>query len=684
MTTAHASPAPGCAWAALNRGLLVGLGPATLLWLPTSWPAHVAAQAAVLGRGVAAVMIVVAGVAVVGPHRWPRILGSLGVLLAAGGFFAEYGASPGRGFVIMLAVTAVLFRLWPVEDLRARDGRQGQSRDLDVLTAALVGLGAVAGGWFAPTLQWVGVVPLVGVQLAPIALAARAGVFSSLPGLRRWLVPTVVVISLLSPVVAVVFGDVSGAGALLLAGAAGPALIAAEAIVRRRSRQIHTPSSEQSLLDVMLLHPPRVMVASFFSLCGLATMLLALPASSTDGASMGLLDAAFTAVSATCVTGLAVKDTAVDITFFGQLVILAFIQIGGLGIMVFSAAAVVVLGRRLSVQHEAAAVDLVGATGRAGLGQAIKTIILVSLGTEAVGALLLLPAFIRDGDAPVMAAWRAVFTSISAFCNAGFALQSTSLMPYQQSPWILAVVGAIITLGGLGPPVVLGAFARRRTGLQARLVLWTSLLLVVAPFILILLFEWNASLGTLPPAHRISNALFQSVTLRTAGFNSIDFAAITPATWTVMLAVMFIGGSPGSTAGGVKTTTVAVIALAVGAILRGRERIEVGTRAVPPATVLRATAVMTAGMLSCCAAAIALQLTQQIPLDQLTFEVVSALGTVGLSMGATSQLDEVGKVIIILAMFAGRIGPLTFFMFLASRSTASSRIRRSEEQIAVG
>lgn len=684
MTAALPPDSPMCGWSALNRGLLVGLGPSTLLWLPESWPVSPLLQAALVGRLCGAVLIVLAGLGLSGRQRRPQIAGSVGVVLAALGFFAEYGASPGRGFLIMLTATVVLFRLWPVEQLRARDGRETLAYDLDVLAAALVALLAVAGGWFSPSLHWRGIVPLVAIQLAPTALALRAGLFSSLPGFRRWLVPLLVGASIVAPLLAALPVVASGAGALLLVGAPGPLVIGAEAVARRRSRQALTPSTEPSLLDLVLLYPPRVTVASFFALCGLATLLLALPASSTSGGSMGVLDAAFTAVSATCVTGLAVKDTVRDITFFGQVVILAFIQIGGLGIMVFSAAAVVVLGRRLSVQHEAAAVDLVGATGRAGLGQAIQTILLVSLGAEAVGALLLLPAFLSDGDTPVVAIWRAVFTSISAFCNAGFALQSTSLIPYQQNPWVLAVVGVMITLGGLGPPVVLAGLGRRRGGLQARIVLWTSLVLVLVPFVLILLFEWNASLGGMSPVHKVTNALFQSVTLRTAGFNSIDFAVITPATWTVMLAVMFIGGSPGSTAGGVKTTTVAVIALGVAAILRGQERIEVGTRAIPPATILRAAAVMTAGMLSCVGAAIALQLTQQIPLDQLTFEVVSALGTVGVSMGATARLDEVGKIIIILAMFAGRIGPLTFFMFLASRATAASRMRRTEEQVAVG
>ena len=428
--------------------------------------------------------------------------------------------------------------------------------------------------------------------------------------------------------------------------------------------------------------PPRLnevtqlLVLSFGAIATLGTLLLVLPISSTSTGSLHLVDAAFTAVSATCVTGLIVLDTPVDLTTFGQFVVLALIQVGGLGIMTFAAAASVYLGRRLAVREEVLAAEMIGgASARRDLKKALGTVLGVTAVSELVGASALFVLFASEGEPAGSALWRACFTAVSAFCNAGFALQSDSLVPYQRAPAVLFVVGTLILVGGLGPLVVvaLPGLRRGRGSLHTRLVVVTTALLVVVPWVAILALEWSHALAGLGFGHKLVNALFQSVTLRTAGFNSIDFSSLRGATWTLMILCMFVGGSPGSTAGGVKTTTFAVLLLALTATIRGRSEAEAFGRRIPHRTVYEAAAISTVGVLTGAAVLVALQVTQRLPLDAAVFEVVSALGTVGLSMGATGQLDDVGKVVIMAAMFAGRVGPLTLFIFLLGRRHPTRR-----------
>ncbi len=428
--------------------------------------------------------------------------------------------------------------------------------------------------------------------------------------------------------------------------------------------------------DLLLASPARLFVASFASLALFGAVLLLLPIASTAPGSVRLIDALFTAVSATCVTGLIVLDTPHDFTLYGQAVIAVLFQLGGLGIMTFAAAAAVYLGRRLGVREESMAADLMGGAGaRRDLESALRAVLKVTFWTESLGVLALTPQFMAHGDSLGVALWRAVFTSISAFCNAGFALQSNSLMDYQGSPGVLLTVSALIVVGGLGPLVVvaLPALRRGRSTLHVRLVVTSTLGLLVAPMFLFLFLEWNSTLANMALGDKVVNAWFQSVTLRTAGFNSIDFADIQPATWTLAILCMFVGGSPGSTAGGVKTTTMAVLILAVIAAIRGRLEASAFGRRIPHRTVYEATAITTAGVLSAAAALMAVQVTQDIALDHALFEVVSALGTVGLSMGATGSLDDVGKVLVIASMFAGRVGPLTLFIVLIGQSRGGHR-----------
>jgi trk system potassium uptake protein TrkH len=388
------------------------------------------------------------------------------------------------------------------------------------------------------------------------------------------------------------------------------------------------------------------------------------------------------------VTGLIVLDTPVDFSLIGQAVILVLIQLGGLGIMTFSTAAMHLLGRRMSLRHEGAVAGLISPQDRSQLFNATRRLIIFTFTTEALGAICLLVAFIWHGDSLPQGLWRAVFTSISAFCNAGFALQSDNLIPYQSNPWVLHVVATLIIVGGLSPAVVLVTpQVLRRTGrpvgAQVKLTLSTTLLLLVIGCIFILSVEWTNTLAGLSFWQRFHNAWFQSVTLRTAGFNSIDIAAVHPATLSLMIVWMFVGGSPGGTAGGIKTTTLAILVLAVVAAVRGRWAVTSFGRRLSHKTVYKAAAITTVGAVTVWLSLMAMQLTQVIPVDMALFEVVSALGTVGLSIGGTALLDEVGKVLIMLCMFSGRVGPLTLFMFLSHR-IEQSVWERPEEEIEVG
>ncbi|MCB9869251.1 MAG: potassium transporter TrkH [Planctomycetes bacterium] len=434
-------------------------------------------------------------------------------------------------------------------------------------------------------------------------------------------------------------------------------------------------------------HPERLLITTFATLAGLGTLVLALPQSAASGSSVRGLDAAFTSVSAVCVTGLIVCDTPTDFSRVGQVAILVLIQLGGLGMMTFSTAALRVLGGRMSFRQESAVAHLIGAKDRSRVIASAQDVLRVTFVAESVGAVVLAALFVSAGDPLGTAIWRGCFTSISAYCNAGFALQSDSLVAYQSAPMVLHVVAALIVLGGMSPAVILALAARsgRRGPLSAhaKICVASAAALLVLGFCLYLLWEWEYSLAGLSVAQKLHNAWFQSATLRTAGFNSVDLSNVNPTTYILMLGWMFVGASPGGTAGGVKTTTVAVMALSVAHTIRGGTAMNAFGRRIEERTVQRASVIVTVALGFAVLAVIALALTQRIPLSLVVFEVVSALGTVGLTQGATELLDEVGKVIIMVCMFVGRIGGLTMMMFMSQRSIAE-RIVLPIEEVDVG
>lgn len=451
------------------------------------------------------------------------------------------------------------------------------------------------------------------------------------------------------------------------AGLAAPTAIAASLVqLALLPRPGSAGDYREHWWEPLLNHPARVLISTFLGLCLLGTLLLQLPWASTGGA-IPLVDAAFTSVSAVCVTGLTVLDTPRDFTLLGQAFLLLLIQCGGFGIMTISTVGLHALGKRLSLRQERLLTSLTD-TSHSDLVASLVTIVRLTLLVELAGAALLTGCFLAAGDGLSRALWQGLFTAVSAFCNAGFALHSTNLVPYQTSPLVLHTVATLIILGGLAPAtcLILPDWLRGRAiPLAPRLALATTAALLVTGTVAFLVFEWDNTLAGLSLVDKLHNAWFQSVTLRTAGFNSVDLATVLGPTCLLMHLWMFIGGSPGGTAGGVKTTTIAVLALTFWTNITGHAEVIVQNRRIPQATINRAVTVVGAGVLIWAAAALALQITQPLPVRALLFETTSALGTVGLSLGITPSLDGIGKIIIMLTMFIGRVGPLTLFTLLS-------------------
>jgi len=444
----------------------------------------------------------------------------------------------------------------------------------------------------------------------------------------------------------------------------------------------------RELADFFLRRPAALAVLSFASVIALGTLLLSFPLAAAGGQRLAVLDALFTATSATCVTGLTVLDTASAFSPFGHAVILGLIQVGGLGIMVLSTFATLLVGGRLGLKGGQALSESLGATGVVRADRLVMLVVLSTLAIEALGAAALTASFLWHGFSAGEAIWRGAFHAVSAFCNAGFSLQGDSLVGFQRDPVVLLVVGALITLGGLGFLVFAGAWIRLSRGrvgslwMAIQVVAWSSLALALAGGLLIAWREWDASLSGLPWGHRLVNALFMSISTRTAGFNSVDCGAFAAGTPLVMMLLMFVGASPGGTGGGIKTTTLVILLGCVRAITQGESQVVLFGRQIPRSAVYRAVVTLLIALVIWFLALLALQMTQRLPLEALAFEAVSALGTVGLSLNTTPLLDPTGKLLIAIVMFVGRLGPLTFALLWSH--TREARIGYPEAPIPVG
>ena len=436
----------------------------------------------------------------------------------------------------------------------------------------------------------------------------------------------------------------------------------------------------------------RLIALGFAGIIVLGMLLLALPAASQSGRSIGLFDALFTSTSAVCVTGLVVRDTGTTFTLFGQVVLLCLIQIGGLGFMTFATMLFRAIGRRVSLRERMLMRESMNEDSLSGLDALIRWVMLSAFTVELVGAALLSVRMIpRFGLAKGL--FYSVFHAVSAFCNAGFDLfgNYSSLTGYVADPLMNFTVMMLIVVGGIGFGVLqdLRAYRRsRRLRLHTKIVLTAYAALFVFGVLFTLLAEWNnpATLGALNFWQKLQAAMFHSVTLRTAGFNTIDLAALRPASKLVNAMLMFIGASPASTGGGIKVTTFAVIMLLVRMTVRGEDELVVYRRKLGRDLVRRAIVVMMlAGgvlMLDC----IAISLMQpELALIDVVFECASAVGTVGVSAFGSAQLNSVSRAMIILTMFMGRIGPLTMALVLTRRQrTTKTQLHYPEEHIMIG
>ncbi len=443
------------------------------------------------------------------------------------------------------------------------------------------------------------------------------------------------------------------------------------------------------------IRPALAFVAVFAALIVVGAGLLLLPRSTPPDQPLAPLDAVFTAASAVCVTGLIVRDTATGFTVFGQSVILVLIQLGGVGIMSLTAALSLLLGRGIGVRENSLLREVFQVPMLGEVGRMVRAIILMTLLFEAVGAGVLYLGLAPAVPDPGARLFTAVFHSVSAFCNAGFSTFPDSLVGFAGAPLVMAPITALLVIGGLGFGVVaqviawgrgrmLGRHGRDyRLGLHGRVVLWVSGLLLVAGTALLALLEWDGALAGLSPGMKLSQAWFQSATCRTAGFNSMDLGQLSSASLLLMIVLMFVGGAPGSTAGGVKVTAVAIVWANLRSIAQGLSRVRMGRRELEAVHVQRAMLVLSAGLVAAACALFVLLATEGRGFAETTFEVFSALGTVGLSLGLTPELSAAGRVVVILLMFLGRLGPLT----LASSLTGASReprVRLPRGRILIG
>lgn len=432
------------------------------------------------------------------------------------------------------------------------------------------------------------------------------------------------------------------------------------------------------------LNPSQLLLLVFLFFIILGTILLKLPFATTE--SVSWTDALFTATSAMTVTGLAVVDTGTAYTLFGQLVILMLIQVGGLGIMSFAVLIFIMLGKKIGFKERLLIQQALNQTSLGGVIKLVKNLFIYSLTIELVAMLLLAIRWVPEyGWGKGM--YYSFFHSISAFNNAGFSIWSDSLMGYVGDPLVNLVISFLFILGGIGFTVLVDMWKKRsfkKLSLHSKLMIVGTLALNVFATIIVFSMEYNnpATLGPLSLGEKFWGAYFQAVTPRTAGFNSLDIGSLHEATITLMLLLMFVGAGSASTGGGIKLTTFLVIVLSVVTFLKGKNQITIGRRAIKDEIIFRSLAISAISVLFIFLAVLLLNITEPIPFLELLFEVISAFGTVGLSMGITADLSTIGKIIIVFIMFLGKLGPLTFAFSLAKQE--QEKIRYPSEDVLTG
>ena len=431
----------------------------------------------------------------------------------------------------------------------------------------------------------------------------------------------------------------------------------------------------------------QLIILGFLSLIILGSLLLMLPISTRDGEGAAFSDALFTATSATCVTGLVVRDTATYWSVFGQCIILVLIQIGGMGIVTAAVAFVSISGRKIGLMQRSTMQEAVSAHHLAGVVRLTNFILKTMVVIEILGAALLAPYFIKDFGVP-KGIWYSVFHSISAFCNAGFDLLGakepfSSLTSYSSRPFFNITIMALIIIGGIGfltwEDIKKNKFRLRKYRMQSKVILTVSVLLIIFPAFYFFFIEYS----DMQIKERIIASLFQSVTTRTAGFNTTDLSAFSETGQMMTILLMLVGGSPGSTAGGMKTTTIAVLAVSAFAVFSRKENAQVFKRRIADDIVKNAATIFLMYIVLFTGGGMIISSIEHIPLLPSLFETASAIGTVGLTLGITTNLGLVSRLILIVLMFFGRVGGLTL-VFAATKALINNGNKYPQEKITVG
>ena len=441
------------------------------------------------------------------------------------------------------------------------------------------------------------------------------------------------------------------------------------------------------------LSPTQIIALVFAGLILLGAVLLSLPAASRSGSSCGFFPALFTSTSATCVTGLVLYDTWTQWSGFGQTVILCLIEIGGLGFMSAASMVVFLLRKKAGLKQRMVMAQALSLNDMDGVVQMQKLVILGSLSVQAAGALILFLRFLPEYGARQAAIW-GVFHSISAFCNAGFDIFGSiapgqSLIPFNNDPVVCLTLAFLITVGGLGFFVweeVVRVRKFKKFSVYTKLVLLATMFILVAGTGLVLLLEWDNpnTLGNMPLGQKILNAFFQTATLRTAGFAALDQGQLTDAAKAVSMVIMFIGGSSGSTAGGLKTVSFVVLLMFIWAKARGRSHVHAFRRSIPAEKATDAMSIAGIMLVLALFGGIFLSATSSVGFLDGLFESVSALATVGLTTGITPVMSTASQVLIIAFMYFGRVGILTISLGFLMGNRVEERIRYADTNLLIG
>lgn len=436
-----------------------------------------------------------------------------------------------------------------------------------------------------------------------------------------------------------------------------------------------------------VMNPPRILALGFGGLILLGAFLLNLPIASQDGQSIGFINSFFTAASSVCVTGLVVVNTAYHWTLFGQIVIITLIQMGGLGFMTLATIVALVMGKKISLKERLVIKEQLNQETMSGLVRLTKYVILATFIIEGLGALLLATRFIPEYGIKT-GIWYSVFHAISAFCNAGFDILGDSIAPYVGDAVINLTICGLIILGGLGFTVYIDIFRNkifRRFHLHTKLVLLITAFLLIGGAVIFYLLEMNnpETLANLSFSERVLASFFQSTVPRTAGFYSVNMGSLYDTSVFLLIILMFIGGSPGSTAGGIKTTTFGALVLTTMSVIRGDKDVVVFKKRLSYDVINKAIAIIMVELLIVIGVSFILTITESAGFLDLLFETTSAIATVGLTTGITPDLSDFGKVLLSVTMYVGRVGPLTM-AFAFSRKHKHLNFKYSEGNIIVG